>query len=153
MKIIAGHPRGRGRKISVVVSRFNEFITQRLLQGCLQELARRAVKKSDINITWVPGSFEIPLCALKLAKKKNVDAVIALGAVIRGETLHFELVAENAAYGIMQAALLSGKPVIFGVITTDTVDQAYKRSDPKGSNKGRDAAAAAIEMFNVLSKI
>lgn len=139
-------------KYVIVVARFNEFITQRLLKGCLDELGKQGIEENDICIYWVPGSFEIPLVALKAAKKRDVAAVICLGAVIRGETYHFELVAQQAAQGIGQAALLSGKPVIFGVITTDTVNQAYARAKEKGDNKGRDAALAAIEMVRLFKK-
>lgn len=153
MKIIEGKMNGRGKKIGIVVSKFNEFITKRLLAGCLKELARYGVTDQNILIVWVPGSYEIPVTACRLAKKKNVHAVICLGAVIRGETLHYELVAQGAAEGIMQASLSTGKPVIFGVLTTDTVDLAYKRSEEKGENKGKDAAVAAIEMIDVLKQV
>lgn len=149
-EMIEGKPGGKGKKIGVVVSRFNDFVTRRLLEACLKELARRGVNPRGITVVWVPGSFEIPLVALKLAKKKSTDAVICLGAVIRGETLHFDLVAEAAARGIARVSLLCEKPVIFGVLTTDTVEQAYKRSQEKGDNKGRDAAVAALEMIDVL---
>ncbi len=141
------------QKLGVVVARFNEFITERLLAGCLEELKRRKVSEKDIVLVWVPGSFELPVAALKLAKKKNIDAVICLGCVIRGETIHFELVAQNAASGIGQAGLELGKPVIFGVLTTNTVKQAYARSKAKGDNKGRDAAAAALDMIEALRGI
>jgi len=152
VKIIEGTNNGRGKKISIVASRFNEFITKRLLDGCLKELARCGVQKSDITIVWVPGSYEIPVTACQLAKKKSVHAVICLGAVIRGETIHFDLVAQGAARGIMDVSLMTGKPVIFGVLAVDTVDQAYKRSEEKGDNKGRDAVLAAIEMIDVLKQ-
>ncbi len=141
------------QRFGVVVARFNEFITQRLLSGCLEELRRRKVSDKDIVLVWVPGSFELPVAALKLAKKKNIDAVICLGCVIRGETIHFELVAQNAASGIGQVGLESGKPVIFGVLTTNTVKQAYARSKAKGDNKGRDSAAAALDMIEALRGI
>ena len=119
----------------------------------MDELERCGLQEKNITIVWVPGSYEIPVVALQFAKKKTVDAVICLGAVIRGETFHFELVAQGVAQGILQASLLSGKPVIFGVLTTDTVDQACKRSEKKGDNKGRDAANAAVGMINLLSQI
>ena len=141
------------KRIAIVASHFNEFITKRLLDGCLSELKRKGVKKSDIIQVWVPGAYEIPVAALKLAKKKTIDAVICLGAVIRGETYHFELVAQGASQGITQAALMTGKPVIFGVLTTETVDQAYKRSEEKGDNKGVDSAQAALSMIDCLSEI
>ncbi len=142
----------RKKKYGIIVSRFNEFITQRLLDGCLDELNKNGVKKSAVTIVEVPGSFEIPVTALKLARKKSIDAVICLGAVIKGETLHFELVAQQAARGILQVSLMTGKPVLFGVLATDTVNQAYKRSEVKGDNKGRDMALAAIEMVKVLER-
>ena len=141
------------KRFGIVVSKFNEFITKRLLKSCLDELARSGVADKNITVVWVPGSIEIPVTALKLAEKKTIDAVICLGAVIRGETFHFELVARGACEGIVQVALLTKKPVIFGVITTETVDQAYQRSEEKGDNKGRDAAQAAMAMVNLLAKI
>lgn len=144
---------GQGKKIGIVASRFNEFISQRLLEGCLDELSRRGIKKKEVAVFWVPGSFEIPLAALKLAGREDFCAVICLGAVIRGETAHFDFVAQGAAQGIARASLLTGKPVIFGVLTTDTVDQAYKRSEKKGVNKGRDAAIAAVEMIDLLKQL
>ena len=153
MKIIEGKTNGRGKKISIVASKFNEFITKRLLAGCLKELAHYGVSDKDITVVWVPGAYEIPVTALRLAKKKNVHAVICLGSVIRGETLHYELVAQGVANGIMQASLKAGKPIIFSVLATDTVDLAYKRSEEKGDNKGRDAAVAAIEMTDALKQV
>lgn len=152
MRTITGEIKSKGKKYAIVASRFNDFITKRLLDGCLQELRRCGAGQNDITVVWVPGSFEIPVTALRLAKKKTVHAVICLGAVIRGETFHFELVARGAAEGIAQVALLTGKPVIFGVLATDTVDQAQKRSDLKGDNKGREAARNAVEMVNVLNE-
>ena len=152
-KTIEGKTDGRGKKISIVASKFNEFITQRLLAGCLEELGRCGFKKGDITVVWVSGAYEIPVVACTLAKKKGVHAVICLGAVIRGETMHFDLVAQGVAQGIMQASLSTGKPVIFGVLAVDTVDQAYKRSEEKGDNKGRDAALAAVEMANLIGRL
>jgi 6,7-dimethyl-8-ribityllumazine synthase len=139
--------------IAVVVSQFNEFITQRLLDGCLKELARQKVLKKDISVYWVPGAFEIPTVALKLAKKKTIDAVICLGAVIRGETYHFELVAQGAATGITQASLMAQKPIIFGVLSTDTLEQAYSRAEEDGDNKGTESAQAALDMIRLLKRI
>lgn len=141
------------RRFGIVVSRFNEFITKRLLAGCLSEFRRQGVGQEQLTIVWVPGAFEIPLVAQRLAQNRYIDAVIALGAVIRGETIHFELVANAAKDGILQVGLSTGKPVIFGVITTETVDQAHARSEAQGDNKGKDAAQAAIEMLDVLEKI
>jgi len=143
----------RGKKFVIVASKFNEFITQRLLVACLKELSRLGVPESNITVAWVPGSFELPVAAKTMAMKKTVHAVICLGCVIRGETYHFELIAENAARGIMEVSLQTGKPVIFGVLTPDSLDQANKRSEVKGDNKGRDAAQAAVEMANLISKI
>ena len=140
-----------GRKYAVIVARFNEFITSRLLAGCLEELSRQGVPQADIKVVWVPGAFEIPLAALRCARSRSYQAVICLGAVIRGETYHFELVAQAAAQGIARVSLETGKPVIFGVITTDTVNQAYKRVNDDGDHKGREAAAAAVEMAGLLA--
>jgi 6,7-dimethyl-8-ribityllumazine synthase len=152
-KIIEGVARGKGLRVGIVVSRFNDFVTLRLLRGCLEELAKCGVRKSDVIVVWVPGAWEIPVAAMKLACKKNIDAVICLGAVIRGETAHFEFVARGACDGIQQVALTTGKPAILGVLTTKTVDQAYKRSEEKGeNNKGRESARVAIEMVHVLAK-
>ena len=137
----------------IVVSRFNEIITQRLLDGCVEQLLKRGIRKKAIRVVWVPGAFEIPVVALKSARKKSTAAVICLGAVIRGETYHFELVAQNAARGILEAALLTAKPVVFGILTTETLDAAYKRSDIKGDHKGREAADVAVEMVQTLVKI
>ena len=141
-------------RIAIVASRFNDFITKALLNACWMELKRAGLKDEQITTVWVPGAFEIPLTALKLAAKKNVDAVICLGAVIRGETHHFEVVANECARGITHAALVSQKPVLMGVLTTDTVDQAQKRAQDKGgANKGRDVAQAAVEMVQLLKAI
>lgn len=152
IKILEGSIKSKGRRYGVVVSRFNDFITKRLLDGCLKELRRCGVKDKEITVIWVPGAFEIPLAARRLNEKKSIDAVICLGAVIRGETLHFDLIARAASQGITQVALLTKKPAVFGVLTTETLDQAYKRSEEKGDNKGRDAARTAIEMVNLLRK-
>ena len=152
-KVIEGEVRTQGQRFAVVVSRFNDFITKRLLDGCLKELKRLGVKEHVITVVYVPGSFEIPLTALKLAKKKSVDAVICLGCVIKGETLHFDVISRAVTNGIARAGLKSQKPVIFGVLTPYTTKQAYKRSEPKGDNKGRDAAQAAVSMANLFRKI
>lgn len=136
-----------------MVSRFNDFVTQRLLEGCLAEFAKQGIGKDRVTVVWVPGSFEIPLVAQKFARRRDIDAVIALGAVIRGETIHFELVSQAAAQGILQAGLTTGKPVIFGVITTENVKQSYARSQRKGDNKGKDAVVAALDMLRVLETI
>lgn len=142
------------QKIAIIVSRFNEFITHRLHQGCLKELKKSGIKDARIVMSWVPGALELPVTALGYAQKKDIAAVICLGAVIRGETYHFELVAHECARGIMDVSLKTGKPIIFGVLSTDTVEQANKRSMlDGGDNKGRDAAQAALEMTEVLAQI
>ncbi len=139
--------------IAIIVARFNDFISKALLNACLMELKTKGLRDSQITTLWVPGSFEIPLTALKLAQKKNIDAVICLGAVIRGDTFHFEVVANETSRGIMEASLQTGKPIVMGVLTTDTIDQAKKRAQEKGgSNKGRDAAITALEMVHLLKK-
>ena len=141
-------------KIAIVLSRFNDFISKKLLDACLEELKKGGLKNKDITTVWVPGSFEIPVTALKFAKKKTVDAVICLGAIIRGETYHFEVVANETARGIMEVALVSGKPVIMGVLTTNTIGHAQKRAQEKGGdNRGRDAAKAALDMIALLKQI
>ena len=138
-------------RIAIVASSFNDFITKRLLNACLMELQRQGLGDEQIALVWVPGAFEIPLTALKFAKRKDIDAVICLGAVIRGDTYHFEIVSNECARGIMEASLLAAKPVIMGVLTTDTVAQAQARAGGKGNdNKGRDAALAALEMIALL---
>lgn len=137
---------------AVVVAEFNKFITERLLDGCLEELKRQGIAKKNIQVVWVPGAFEIPVAAQKFAKKRSVAVVIALGCVIRGETYHFELVANSVAQGILKVSLDTGKPVVFGVITTETVDQAYKRSGDGDEHKGIGAAQAAVEMVKILEK-
>jgi len=140
-------------RIAIVASRFNDFITKRLLGACLTELKRCGLGDQQVLVVWVPGSFEIPLTALKLAQRKDIDAVICLGAVIRGETYHFEVVANECARGVMEASLVSCKPVIMGVLTTDTVAQAQARAKEKGNNKGRDVALAALEMIALLKEL
>lgn len=153
VKVIQGAHKGRGKKIAIVASKFNEFITQRLLTGCLEELTRCHVKKSDIIIAWVPGSYEIPVVAYKFAKRRDIHGVICLGAIIRGETIHFDLIAQGASQGIMQVSLSTGKPIIFSVLAVETVNQAYKRSEKKGDNKGREAVQSMIEMIDVLKQV
>ena len=139
-------------RIAIVASRFNDFITKRLLEACLAELRRQGMGDDQLIVFWVPGAFEIPLVALKFAGKKEIDAVICLGAVIRGETYHFELVSNECARGIMDVSLRTNKPVIMGVLTTDTVGQAQARAGVK-NNKGLDAAAAVLEMIALLKEI
>jgi len=139
--------------IALVVSKFNDFVTKSLLKACLLELKRQGISDKQITTVWVPGAFEVPLMALKLAQKKDIDAVICLGAVIRGETYHFEVVANETARGIMQVALETQKPIIMAVLTTDTITQAQKRAQDKGSNKGQEAALAALEMVGLSRTI
>ena len=136
-----------------MVSRFNELITKKLLEGAQDRLIRSGVKETDIDVVWVPGSFEIPMAAQKLAQKKKYDAIICLGAIIRGETQHFDYIAGEAAKGIAQVALNNGIPVEFGVITSETVEQAIERSGLKKGNKGAQAAEAAIEMANLFKQL
>jgi len=142
-----------GLRFAIVVSRFNELITSQLLQGALEGLRRHGARDEQITVAWVPGSFEIPLVAQRLAKSGRFDAVIAIGAVIRGATPHFDYVAGAAASGISQAALQTGVPVIFGVLTTDTIEQALERAGTKAGNRGWDAAVTAIEMANLLKQL
>ena len=138
------------KKYAIVVARFNHFITDRLLEGCLDTLKRHEVKDEEISIVRVPGAFEIPLAAKKLAKKEDVDAVICLGAVIRGDTPHFDYVCAEVSKGVAHVGLESEKPVIFGVVTTDNVDQAVQRAGVKSGNMGAEAAISAIEMANLV---
>ena len=138
-----------GKKYAVVVARFNHFITDRLVEGCLDTLKRHGVKDEEIEIIRVPGAFEIPLAAQK-ASKKDYDAIITLGAVIRGDTPHFDYVCAEVSKGVANVSLNTEKPVIFGVITTDTIDQAIQRAGVKSGNKGSDAALSAIEMANLI---
>lgn len=144
---------GTRLRIGIVASRFNEMITHGLLRGALDGLNRHGVAQDDIALAWVPGAFEIPLAAKKMAFSGHYDAIICLGAVIKGTTPHFDYVAGPAASGIAQAALESGIPVIFGVLTTNTLEEAIERSGTKAGNKGFDAAMGAIEMANVLLEI
>ncbi len=144
---------GKGLKFGLVVSRFNEFITKKLLEGAQDALLRHGVNQEDIEIAWVPGSFEIPLIAKKLVQTKRYDAVICLGAVVRGGTPHFEYIAAEVTKGIAKVSLDTGLPVIYGVITADTLEQAIERAGTKMGNKGFDAAVTAIEMANLLKGI
>lgn len=140
-------------KFGIVVSRFNEFITSKLLTGALDALARHGAVDNKIEVAWVPGTFEVPLAAKKMAESGKYDAVICLGAVIRGSTPHFDFIAAEVSKGIAQVGLSSGVPTIFGVITTDNIEQAIDRAGAKSGNKGAAAAEAAIEMANLLKSI
>ena len=144
---------GKGLKFGLVVSRFNEFITRKLLEGAEDALLRHGVDKNDVETAWVPGSFEIPLIAKKLAQTKRYDAVICLGAVIRGGTPHFDYIAAEVTKGIANVSLETGLPIICGVITADTLEQAIERAGTKQGNKGFEAAVSAIELANLLRSI
>ena len=150
---INGTQNGTGLKIGIVIARFNEFITKQLLEGALETLTKPGVKESDITVTWVPGAFELPVVAKNLADNTDVNSVICLGAVIKGETDHYDMVAGNAASGILTTSLSTSKPIIFGVLTTDTLEQAINRSGGKSGNAGRHAAEAAIETSTVINQI
>lgn len=151
-QVFEGKMVGKGQRFGLIVSRFNEFITNKLLSGCLDALVRHDVAQDDIDVAWVPGAFEMPLTAQKMAHK-GYDAVICLGAVIRGATPHFEYVSAEVTKGIAQVGLQSGIPVIYGVITADTIEQAIERAGTKAGNKGVDAALTAIEMVNLLKQL
>jgi 6,7-dimethyl-8-ribityllumazine synthase len=152
-KEIKGALSGKGRKFALVLSRTNEFVTNRLLEGAVDTLVRQEVADGDITVVYVPGSFEIPPAAKRLAESGAYDGVICLGTVIRGNTPHFEYIAAEVAKGVAQTALTAGVPVVFGVLTTDTIEQAIERSGSKGGNKGRDAALAALEMANLYPQL
>jgi 6,7-dimethyl-8-ribityllumazine synthase len=151
-RIIQGDLSGKGLKIGIVAARFNDFITSRLVDGALDGLQRHGVAENDIDILKVPGAYEIPLAAKMLALSKKYDALICLGAVIRGATPHFEYVSAEVSKGVASVSLDASLPVIFGVLTTDTIEQAIERAGTKSGNKGWDAALAAIEMANVIKQ-
>ncbi|MCM3602033.1 6,7-dimethyl-8-ribityllumazine synthase [Robertmurraya korlensis] len=140
---------GSGLKVGIVVGRFNEFITSKLLSGAHDALKRHGVAEDDVDVAWVPGAFEIPLIAQKMAQSKKYDAVITLGTVIRGSTPHFDYVCNEAAKGVQATTLNTGVPVIFGVLTTNTIEQAIERAGTKAGNKGWESAVSAIEMANL----
>jgi 6,7-dimethyl-8-ribityllumazine synthase len=150
---IEGNLIGGGKRFGIVVSRFNEFINVKLLNGAIDALIRHGVEQDAIAVAWTPGAFEIPLVAKTMAASGKYDAVIALGCVIRGATAHFDYVAGEAAKGVGQAAMQTGVPVIFGVLTTDTIEQAIERAGTKSGNKGAEAATAAIEMANLMEQL
>lgn len=152
-RIIEGKLTAKGLKVAMIVSRFNHFITDRLEEGAMDALARHDASPDDVDVIRVPGAFELPLVAARAAKSGRYDAVICLGAVVRGSTPHFDYVASEAAKGIAMAGLDSGVPVIFGVLTTDTLEQAIERAGTKGGNKGWNAALSAIEMANLLKQM
>ena len=153
MKVVKGDRIAKGLSFGIVISRFNEFISAKLLDGAEDALIRHGVDGKDISVLWVPGSFEIPAVALRLAKSKKYDAIITLGAVIRGETPHFNYITSEVAKGVAHVALTGNVPCVFGVITADTLEQAIERAGTKSGNKGRDAALSAIEMSSLYRKI
>lgn len=153
MKIIEGGLQAKGLKFAIIVSRFNDFITSRLLEGAVDALIRHGAKDDDIDVVKVPGSFEIPLAAKKITAKGNYNAIICLGTVIRGATPHFDYVAAEVSKGIAAASMETGIPIAFGVITTDTIEQAVERAGTKAGNKGWDAALTAIEMAQIMKQI
>ena len=150
---VEGRLDGKGKRFGIVLSRFNSFISERLLEGALDALRRHGAEEDGITVVRVPGSFEIPLFASKLARSGNYDAVICLGAVIRGSTPHFDYVAAEVSKGVAAVGLQSGLPVIFGVITTDTIEQAIERAGTKSGNKGFDAAMTAIEAASLMDEL
>jgi 6,7-dimethyl-8-ribityllumazine synthase len=152
-QVLEGRLRGSGQRIGIVCGRFNELITKQLLSGCENELARHDVESGDITVVWVPGAFEIPLIANRMARSGRFDAVICLGAVIRGATPHFDYVAGEAAKGVAAASRDADRPVIFGILTTDTIEQALERAGTKSGNKGRDSAWAALEMIDLIGQL
>jgi len=153
MKIIEGKLQAQGLKFGIVVSRFNEFITSKLLEGALDALIRHGASEKDIEIARVPGSFEIPVVAKKMAKSKKFNAIICLGTLIRGATPHFDYIAAEVSKGIALVSLETGVPVTFGIITSDTIEQAIERAGSKSGNKGWDAAMVAIEMARLIEQI
>ena len=153
MKIYEGIVSGKNLKIAIVVSRFNEFITSKLLSGAIDALKRHETAEENISVIWVPGAFEIPLLANKLAESKNFDAIICLGAVIRGATTHYDYVCNEVSKGIAQISLKTGVPTIFGIVTTENIQQAIERAGTKSGNKGVDAAISAMEMANLIKSL
>lgn len=152
-RVFEGTLEGKGLKVGIVVGRFNSFISEKLLSGALDALRRHGVDLADVDVAWVPGAFELPVVVKQMAQSNRYGAVIALGAVIRGGTPHFEHVATQVARGVAQSAWESGVPVTFGVLTTDTIEQAVERAGTKAGNKGFDAAVAAIEMARLLQAL
>ena len=153
MKTFEGKLVSEGIKVGIVCARFNEFIVSKLLGGCEDTLLRHGVQAEDISVAWVPGAFEIPLIASKMAKSGKYDAVIALGAVIRGSTSHYDYVCSEVSKGVASVALNSDIPVMFGVLTTDTIEQAIERAGSKAGNKGYECACGAIEMVNLIKEL
>jgi len=152
-KYIEGSLQGKGRRIGIIVARFNSFISEKLLEGALDSLIRSGVSEDDIDVARVPGAFEIPLVAQKMAGSGSYDAVICIGVVIRGATPHFDYVAGEVAKGTAQVMLDSGVPILFGVLTTESIEQAIERAGTKAGNKGADVAVAALEMINLMEQL
>ncbi len=152
-KTYEGNLIGEKIKVAIVAGRFNEFITGKLVSGAMDALLRHGLEEKDIDLAWVPGAFEIPLVAQKLASQDQYDAVICLGAVIRGATPHFDYVCAEVSKGVAQVSLKEGKPVIFGILTTESIEQAIERAGTKSGNKGFEAGVSAIEMVNLLREI
>ena len=153
MKTLEGKLTAKNMKIAIVVARFNEFITSKLLSGCIDCLSRHEAADEDLTVAWVPGAFEIPMAAKKLAESGKYDAVICLGAVIRGATPHFDYVCAEASKGIAQVSMQTGVPVAFGVLTTENIQQAVERAGTKAGNKGVDCAMTAMEMVNLFKEM
>jgi 6,7-dimethyl-8-ribityllumazine synthase len=153
VKLFEGNLIGKNKTFGIVVSRFNSFITKRLLEGAQDCLIRHGTKEEDIDVFWVPGACELPITAMRLAKNAKHDGIVCLGAVIRGETPHFDYVSSEAAKGISEVGLTTGVPTIYGVITTDTLEQAIDRAGARGGNKGAEAALTALEMVNLFDKM
>ena len=153
MKTLEGKLVAKGIRVGIVAARFNEFITSKLLSGAMDGLDRHDVQEEDIHVAWVPGAFEIPLIASKMAKSGKYDAVICLGAVIRGSTSHYDYVCNEVSKGVAAVGLDSGIPVLFGVLTTENIEQAIERAGTKAGNKGYDCALSAIEMVNLIREI
>jgi 6,7-dimethyl-8-ribityllumazine synthase len=151
--VLQGKLNAEGKKFGIVVSRFNEFITRKLLEGALDGLTRMGAKDTEVTVVWVPGSFEIPAAARKMAQGGRFDAVIGLGAVIRGATSHFDLVSAEAAKGLAQLGMNEKIPVIFGIVTAETIEQAIERAGTKAGNRGFDAAQSAVEMVSLYSQL
>jgi len=151
--VLEGYVTGKGLKFGIVVSRFNEFITNKLLGGALDTLHRHETRDEDVDVAWVPGAFEIPMVAKKMAESGKYDAIICLGAVIRGSTSHYDYVCNEVSKGVAQVGMTTGVPAIFGVVTTENIEQAIERAGTKAGNKGADGAISAMEMANLLKKI
>lgn len=152
-KVVKANLIAKGKKFGIIVSRFNEFVSSKLLDGAIDTLRQHGVQDNSIDVIWVPGSFEVPMAAQKIAKSKRYDAVISLGAVIRGATPHFDYIASEVSKGVARVSLDTGVPCIFGVITADSLEQAIERAGTKQGNKGRDAALSAIEMANLFESL